>query len=298
MNQSMNTAELLKKVRRIEIKTRGLSSHLFSGGYQSAFKGKGMSFSEVRLYHPGDDIRAIDWNVTARAGEPFVKVFEEERENTVMLLVDVSGSAVFGSHTQFKAEYLTELCAVLAFSAIANNDKVGVMLFSDRVELYVPPKKGRQHILRIIREVLNVQPAGRKTEIAKALRYIHHGVKKRCVCFLLSDFLDENYEEALRVLARQHDCIGIHVWDPLERDLPDVGVLRVADAETGQQIWVDTTSLRLRRQYWHSFETHTSETRSMFRRSGADFLSVGTHEPYVNALLQFFINRSKTVAHG
>lgn len=294
----MDSAELLKKVRRIEIKARGLSSHLFSGGYQSAFKGKGMSFSEVRLYHPGDDIRAIDWNVTARAGEPFVKVFEEERENTVMLLVDISGSAVFGSHTQFKAEYLTELCAVLAFSAIANNDKVGVMLFSDRVELYIPPKKGRQHILRIIREVLNVQPAGRKTNIAQALRYIHHGVKKRCVCFVLSDFLDVQYEEALHVLARQHDCIGIHVWDPLERDLPDVGVLRVADAETGQQIWVDTTSPRLRRQYWHSFEMHTAETRALFRRAGADFMSVGTHEPYTNALLQFFANRSKTVTHG
>lgn len=293
-----SSSELLKKVRRIEIKTKGLSSHLFTGGYQSAFKGKGMSFSEVRVYSPGDDVRAIDWNVTARAGEPFIKVFEEERENTVMLLVDVSGSAVFGSHAQFKAEYLTELCAVLAFSAIANNDKVGVMLFSDRVELYIPPKKGRQHILRIIREVLSIKPVGRKTEMAKALQYIHNGVKKRCVCFVLSDFLATGYEESLRVLAKQHDLIGIHCWDPLERDLPDVGVLRVADAETGEQIWVDTTSLALRRQYWHSFEEHKAATQSLFRRAGADFLSVATHEPYVNALLQFFSKRTKTVSHG
>lgn len=294
----MDTTDLLKKVRRIEIKTKGLSSHLFTGGYQSAFKGKGMSFSDVRTYQPGDDVRAIDWNVTARTGEPFIKVFEEERENTVMLVVDVSGSAVFGSHAQFKAEYLTELCAVLAFSAIANNDKVGVMLFSDRIELYIPPKKGRQHILRIIREVLSIKPVGRKTDMEKALRYIHTGVKKRCVCFVLSDFLAEGYEEALRVLAKQHDCIGIHCWDPLERDLPDVGVLRVADAETGEQIWVDTTSFELRRQYWYSFEAHTAATQSLFRRAGADFLSVGTHQPYTNALLQFFSKRSKIVAHG
>lgn len=294
----MDTTELLKKVRRIEIKTKGLSSHLFTGGYQSAFKGKGMSFSDVRQYQPGDDVRAIDWNVTARSGEPFIKVFEEERENTVMLVVDVSGSAVFGSHTQFKAEYLTELCAVLAFSAIANNDKVGVLLFSDRIELYIPPKKGRQHILRIIREVLSIKPVGRKTDMEKALRYIHNGLKKRCVCFILSDFLAENYADELRVLARQHDCIGIHCWDKLERDLPDVGVLRVADAETGEQIWVDTTDYRLRWQYGHSFESHTAATQNLFHRAGADFLSVGTHQPYTHALLQFFSKRSKMVAHG
>jgi len=294
----MDTADLLKKVRRIEIKTRGLSSHLFTGGYHSAFKGSGMSFSDVRLYYPGDDVRAIDWNVTARTGEPHIKVFEEERENTVMLLVDVSGSAVFGSHTQFKAEYLTELCAVLAFSAIANNDKVGVMLFSDRIELFIPPKKGRQHILRIIREILYTQPVGRGTDLGAALRYIHNGIKKRCVCFVLSDFLADQYEEALRVLARRHDCIGIHCWDPLERDLPDVGVLRVADAETGQQIWVDTTSNRLRRQYGQSFEAHTAATANLFRRAGADFLSLSTTQSYVNALLQFFTRRSKVVTHG
>ncbi|MCA0238362.1 MAG: DUF58 domain-containing protein [Bacteroidetes bacterium] len=294
----MDSAELLKKVRKIEIKTRGLSSHLFTGGYHSAFKGRGMSFSDVRAYHPGDDVRAIDWNVTARTGDAYIKVFEEERENTVMLLVDISGSAVFGSHTQFKEEYLTELCGVLAFSAIANNDKVGVMLFSDHTELFIPPQKGKQHILRIIREILTAKPTGRGTDIAGALQFVHNALKKRCVCFVLSDFLDDKYERALGILARQHDCIGIHCWDALERDLPDVGILRVADAETGQQIWVDTTSIRLRRQYAHTFETHLEATRSLFRRVGADFLSLRTDQPYVQALLQFFNRRSRTVAHG
>lgn len=295
---NMDTSELLKKVRKIEIKARGLSSHLFTGGYHSAFKGRGMSFSEVRQYQPGDDVRAIDWNVTARTGEAFIKVFEEERENIVMLLVDISGSAVFGSHTQFKEEYLTELCAVLAFSAIANNDKVGVMLFSDHIELFIPPQKGKQHILRIIREILNARPTGRGTDIAGAMQFIHHALRKRSVCFVLSDFLDDRYEKALRVLARQHDCIGIHVWDALERDLPDIGVLRVADAETGQQIWVDTTSIRLRRQYSQSFDVHLNATQNTFRRAGADFLSLGTDQPYVQALLKFFSRRSQVVAHG
>lgn len=294
----MDTSDLLKKVRKIEIKARGLSSHLFTGGYHSAFKGRGMSFSEVRQYYPGDDVRAIDWNVTARTGEAYVKVFEEERENIVMLLVDISGSAVFGSHTQFKEEYLTELCAVLAFSAIANNDKVGVMLFSDHIELFIPPQKGKQHILRIIREILSARPTGRGTDIAGALQFIHNALRKRSVCFILSDYLDERYEKALRVLARQHDCIGIHVWDALERNLPDVGVLRVADAETGKQIWVDTTSFRLQRQYTQTFDTHLAATQNLFRRAGADFLSLATDQPYVQALLQFFSRRSKVVAHG
>ncbi|MBV6439479.1 MAG: DUF58 domain-containing protein [Haliscomenobacteraceae bacterium CHB4] len=294
----MHTSDLLKKVRKIEIKARGLSSHLFTGGYHSAFKGRGMSFSEVRQYQPGDDVRAIDWNVTARTGEAFIKVFEEERENIVMLLVDISGSAVFGSHTQFKEEYLTELCAVLAFSAIANNDKVGVMLFSDHIELFIPPQKGKQHILRIIREILSARPTGRGTDIAGALQFIHNALRKRSVCFVLSDFLDEKYEKALRILARQHDCIGIHVWDALERSLPDVGVLRVADAETGDQIWVDTTSFRLRLQYAQTFDAHLAVTQNIFRRAGADFLSLATDQPYIQALLQFFSRRSKVVAHG
>ncbi len=294
----MSTVELLKKVRKIEIKTRGLSSHLFTGGYHSAFKGRGMSFSDVRAYYPGDDVRAIDWNVTARTGEAYVKTFEEERENVMMLLVDISGSAVFGSHSQFKEEYLTELCAVLAFSAIANNDKVGVLLFSDRTELFVPPQKGRNHILRIIREILSTQPVGRGTNVAGALQFVHNALKKRSVCFVLSDFLDEKYESALRVLARQHDCIGIHVWDTLERDLPDVGVLRVADAESDAQTWVDTTSTAVRRRYAQTFEAHLAATQGLFRQAGADFLSLNTEQPYVRALLQFFSRRSKTVTHG
>lgn len=294
----MSATELLKKVRKIEIKTRGLSSHLFTGGYHSAFKGRGMSFSDVRAYHPGDDVRAIDWNVTARTGDAYVKTFEEERENVMMLLVDISGSAVFGSHTQFKEEYLTELCAVLAFSAIANNDKVGVLLFSDRTELFVPPQKGRNHILRIIREILSTRPTGRGTDVAGALQFVHNALKKRSVCFVLSDFLDEKYESALRVLARQHDCIGLHVWDTLERDLPDVGVLRVSDAESGVQTWVDTTSPSVRRRYAQTFEAHMTATEGVFRRAGADFLSLNTEQPYVRALLQFFSRRSKIVAHG
>ena len=294
----MEASELLKKVRKIEIKARGLSSHLFTGGYHSAFRGRGMSFSEVRTYQPGDDVRSIDWNVTARTGEAFVKVFEEERENTVMLLVDVSGSAVFGSHTQFKEEYLSELCAVLAFSAIANNDKVGVMLFSDRIELFIPPKKGKQHILRIVREILSAKPKGRGTDLAGALQFVHNVLKKRSVVFLLSDFLAPKYEDALRILSRRHDCIGIHVWDRLERFLPDVGVLRVADAETGEQTWVDTTSFRLRRQYAETFDAHLAATRDLFNRAIANFLSLSTDQPYVQALMQFFAQRSKTVAHG
>lgn len=266
---------------------------MFTGGYHSAFKGRGMSFSEVRQYQVGDDVRAIDWNVTARAGEPYIKVFEEERENTVMLLVDVSGSAIFGSHAQFKEEFLTEICAVLAFSAIANNDKVGVMLFSDRTELFIPPKKGKQHILRIIREVLNASPAGRGTDLAGSLQFIQNILKKRSVCFVLSDFLADSYDAPLRILARRHDCIGIHCWDVLERDLPDVGILRVADAETDQQVWVDTTSVKLRRQYRQRFDDHLAQTTALFRRAGADLLSLRTDEPYVQALLKFFAERAK-----
>jgi uncharacterized protein (DUF58 family) len=294
----METIDLLKKVRKIEIKTKGLSSHLFTGGYHSAFKGKGMSFSDVRAYHPGDDVRAIDWNVTARTGDAYVKTFEEERENTVMLLVDISGSAFFGSHTQFKEEYLTELCAVLAFSAIANNDKVGVMLFTDQTELFIPPQKGKQHILRIIREILTIKPKSRGTDITAALQHLHYFLKKRSVCFLLSDFLDKKYETSLRVLSKRHDLVGIHCWDSLERELPDVGVLRVADAESGKQIWVDTTSNRTRQQYTAAFDAQFAETQGIFSRAGADFMSLNTAQPFVQALLQFFTKRSRVVSHG
>lgn len=294
---TMDTAELLKKVRKVEIKTRGLSQHLFTGGYHSAFKGRGMSFSEVRQYQFGDDVRSIDWNVTARTGEPHIKIFEEERELTVMLLVDVSESSFFGAIGPSKQEVLTEICAVLAFSAIENNDKVGILLFSDRTELFIPPKKGRQHILRMIRELLNVQPNGHGTDLAAALQFTRNVLKQRSVCFVLSDFIAQEYEAPLRVLAKRHDCIGIHCWDARERDLPDVGLLRLRDAETGQETWVDTTDPDLRRRYHERFEQQRAGTQSMFRRAGADFLSVETVESYTQALLRFFEMRGKMAAH-
>lgn len=289
----MDTAELLKKVRKIEIKTRRLSRHLFTGGYHSAFKGRGMSFSEVRMYAFGDDVRAIDWNVTARTGEPHIKIFEEERELTVMLLVDVSASAFFGTAEQFKQEILTEICAVLAFSAISNNDKVGVILFSDRIELFIPPKKGRQHILRIIRELLNTQPVGRKTDLSLAFQYLRNVLKKRSVCFVLSDFIADDYDRSLRVMARRHDCIGIQCWDARERELPNVGLLLLRDAETGAETWVDTHNLRFREAYTRRFDERRRRTESAFRRAGADFMSVPTTQSYVQALLRFFEQRAR-----
>lgn len=258
-----------------------------------------MSFSEVRLYIPGDDVRSIDWNVTARTGETYVKVMEEERENTLMLLVDVSASAVFGSHTQFKEAYLSELCAVLAFSAISNNDKVGVILFSDQIERFIPPKKGKQHILRIIREILSTKPKGKGTNISVALRFVNNVIKKRCVCFVLSDFLDSGYEDALKILAKRHDLIGIHCWDALERHLPDVGVLRVTDAESNQQYWVDTSSSATRKKYLATFDEHLKGVKDIFRKAGSDLLSLGTHEPYVPVLLRFFQQRVQSrIQHG
>lgn len=289
----MDTAELLKKVRKIEIKTRGLSQHLFTGGYHSAFKGRGMSFSEVRAYQYGDDVRTIDWNVTARTGEPFVKVFEEERELTVMLLVDVSGSSFFGSGSQFKNEILAEVCAVLAFSAISNNDKVGLLLFSDRTELFIQPKKGRQHILRIIRELVNAEPTGRGTDLSAALLHLNNMLKKRSVCFLLSDFLAKDYDTPLRVVARRHDLVGIHFFDKLEKELPPVGLLHFADAETGERRWVDTSDSNFRKNYRQKFEANLQQAKSAFLRSGADFLSLSTSEAYVKVLLNFFSRRGK-----
>lgn len=294
----MDTTELLKKVRKIEIKTRGLSRHLFTGGYHSAFKGRGMSFSEVRVYQPGDDVRAIDWNVTARTGEPHIKIFEEERELAVMLLVDVSASAFWGSVEQSKKEVMTEICAVLAFSAISNNDKVGLLLFTDQVELFIPPQKGRQHTLRIIRELLNLQPKGRSTDLAAALQYARNVLRKRSVCFILSDFLTANFEAALRILARRHDCIGLHSWDPRERTLPDVGLLRAADMESGALGWIDTADPEYRKNYTRRFDQNTQLNREVFGRAGADFLSISTKDSYTQALLRFFEQRAHTIAHG
>ena len=287
----METTELLKRVRRIEIKTKGLSKQIFSGEYHSAFKGRGMSFSEVRNYQYGDDVRNIDWNVTARSGEPYVKVFEEERELTVMLLVDISKSSFFGTVKQPKNELITEICAVLAFSAVNNNDKVGLLLFSDRVEKFLPPKKGRGHILRIIRELLDTRPQGSGTDIGMALDYFTNMVKKRSICFLVSDYLADGYERSLRLAARRHDLVGLHLYDPRERELPPVGLLRARDAESGAVHWIDTDSKRVRDRYADWYRQNMEYFRTAFKQSGADTLSVETTEDYVKSLLRFFKGR-------
>ncbi|MBC6996377.1 DUF58 domain-containing protein [Neolewinella lacunae] len=287
----METTELLKRVRRIEIKTKGLSRQIFAGEYHSAFKGRGMSFSEVRGYQYGDDVRSIDWNVTARTNEPFVKVFEEERELTVMLLVDISKSSFFGTTNQLKNELITEICAVLAFSATNNNDKVGLLLFSDRIEKFLPPKKGRGHILRIIRELLDTRPQGEGTDLGLALTYFTNMVKKRSICFLLSDFLAEDYEKPLRLAARRHDLIGMHLYDPRERELPDVGLIHARDAETGAMEWIDTSSRRVRQRYTAWYEKHLAYYLNAFQKAGADTLSMETTEDYTKGLLRFFKGR-------
>jgi len=289
----VETAELLKKVRKIEIKTKGLSRHIFSGEYHSAFKGRGMSFSEVRSYQYGDDVRNIDWNVTARTGEPHIKVFEEERELTVILLIDVSRSAFFGTGEQMKNDMITELCAVLSFSAINNNDKVGVLFFSDQVEKFIPPKKGKQHILRIIRELLDFQPVSKHTNIGMALEYFNNVVKKRCICFMLSDFIADGYDTALRIAARRHDVIGMHIFDPKEQELPDVGLIRVVDAETGQLKYLDTSSEKVRNAQKNWFDKNRSYFKNAFAKSGADLISLPTDIPYTSQLLNFFKKRSK-----
>lgn len=286
------TVELLKKVRKIEIKTKGISKHIFSGEYHSAFKGRGMSFSEVRGYQYGDDVRNIDWNVTARTGDPYIKVFEEERELTVMLLIDMSRSAFFGTKNQFKNEILTEICAILAFSAINNNDKVGVIFFSDKIEKYIPPKKGRSHILRIIRELINFKPEGQGTDIGKTLEFFNNVIKKRSICFLLSDFMTKDYESALRIAARKHDIIGIQLTDPRELDLPNVGLLRVEDAETGSIKWLDTTSSSVREEYLKQYKDFRNYSRDAFVKTSADFVTINSEDDYVNELLKFFKRRS------
>ena len=289
----METSELLKKVRKIEIKTKGLSKHIFSGEYHSAFKGRGMSFSEVRDYQYGDDVRNIDWNVTARTGDPHVKVFEEERELTVIILVDVSQSSLFGTVNQLKSGIIVEICALLAFSAINNNDKVGVIFFSSKIEKFIPPKKGKQHILRIIRELLNFEPEQQGTDIGVALEYFNNVIKKRSICFLLSDFISKTYENPLRVAARKHDIIGVHITDRREQELPKVGLIRATDAETGQTRWLDTSSRKVREDYQNWYKRHFNQFKSFFLKSGADSVSIQKDESYVNALLKFFQKRSR-----
>ena len=290
---SMETSDLLKRVRQIEIKTRGLSNNIFAGQYHSAFKGKGMSFSEVREYQYGDDVRDIDWNVTARYNKPFVKVFEEERELTVMLLIDVSNSLDFGTVKQLKKDMVTEIAATLAFSAIQNNDKIGVIFFSDRIEKFIPPKKGRKHILYIIRELLDFKPESKRTDIKTAVKYLTNVIKKRCTTFMISDFIDENdFRNALTIANRKHDIVAIQVYDRRMAELPDVGLMKVRDAETGHEQWIDTSSRALRRahnDWWIQRQGVLNET---FTKSNVDSVSIRTDQDYVKSLLNLFAKRN------
>lgn len=288
----MNTQELLKKVRRIEIKTRRLSNHLFSGEYHSNFKGRGMAFSEVRKYEYGDDIRAIDWNVTARLNEPYIKVFEEERELTLMLIVDISGSGSFGSRVQMKREMITEICATLSFSAIQNNDKVGLILFSDQVELFIPPKKGKTHTLRIIRELIEFEPKSSKTNISEALRYFSGVQKKRAIAFVLSDFMDDNYRDALKIMARKHDVTGIRIFDLVEEDLPNLGFLPMKDLESQKIHWINTSSKKLRTELKMKFQKNFRYFQNAFLKSGAGQISIRIDESYPTKLLGYFKQKS------
>jgi uncharacterized protein (DUF58 family) len=289
----MDTAELLQKVRKIEIKTRSISKHLFSGEYHSTFKGRGMSFSEVRPYQYGDDVRNIDWNVTARNNEPFIKIFEEERELTLMLMVDISPSAFFGTYQQQKREWATEICAVLAFSAISNNDKVGLILFSDQIELFIPPKKGKQHILRILRELINIQPRGKKTDLNLSLQFFNNVIKKRSIAFILSDYWSNEYEQPLRIVGNKHDLIGIHLYDPAEADLPDIGFIQSLDAESGKIKWIDTSNKKLQQEYHDRFDQHMKETKDLFIKSASDLIQLRTDQSYIEALMAFFKKRAK-----
>ncbi|WP_088339849.1 DUF58 domain-containing protein [Robiginitalea sediminis] len=288
----MDTKALLKKVRKIEIKTRRLSDHIFGGEYHSTFKGRGMTFSEVRQYQYGDDVRAIDWNVTARYNEPFVKVFEEERELTMMLLVDVSGSEFFGTVEQFKREVLTEISATLAFSALQNNDKVGLILFSDEVELFIPPKKGKSHVLRIIRELLEFEPKSHKTDLSEALKYLSNVMKKKAIVFVLSDFMAADYEHTLRITGKKHDLTGIRVYDPVEAEIPNLGLVRMQDAETGQMRMVNTQSRALRQRYADHYRERIRYYHETFKRAGCGSLDCRVDESYVKKLLGFFKQRA------
>jgi len=288
----VETSELLKKVRKIEIKTRGLSNQIFSGEYHSAFKGRGMAFSEVREYTPGDDVRSIDWNVTARFSSPFVKVFEEERELSVVIVVDASASGLFGTRSQFKQELITELCAVVAFSASQNNDKIGVIFFSDKIEKFIPPKKGKSHILRIIRELIEFKPENKTTNIEVALKYLNNVIKKRSVVFLISDFLaDNNYKDALKIANKKHDVVALRIIDKTEQELPKIGLLKLKDNETGKTLWVDTSEATFRRQFTVNQLKFEEDLRDTFTKSGVDAAKLYTHESYVTPLINLFKKR-------
>ncbi len=293
----MEAAELLKRVRKIEIKSRKLTKNIFAGEYHSAFKGKGMAFAEVREYQYGDDIRNIDWNVTARFNHPYIKIFEEERELTVMLLVDVSGSRFFGTHKQLKMELIAEVAAVVAFSAIQNNDKIGMIMFSDKIEIFIPPKKGRQHTLRIVRELLEYSPENQKTNISESLRYLTNAIKKKCIAFVISDFFDLatnskfNFEDALKIANRKHDVVALQITDKRESSLPPVGLLKLRDAESENEIWVDTSDRKLREGYaswWMQFQ---DRLKSLLSKCGVDHALLNTGEDYVKPLMQMFEHR-------
>ncbi len=289
----MEHTELLKKVRKIEIKTRGLSRNIFAGEYHSAFKGRGMAFSEVREYQFGDDVRTIDWNVTARYNKPYIKIFEEERELTVMLLIDVSGSRDFGSSDVFKKNVITEISAILSFSAIQNNDKIGVIFFSDKIEKFIPPKKGKSHILRIIRELIDFEPENKGTNITEALRYMTNVIKKRCTCFIISDFIqnEPEFEKAMTITNNKHDLVALRIFDERETKLPPIGMIKLKDAETGQYIWVDSSSKKVRDTYESWWKEISQRLDYSFKKSGVDYANIDTNEDYVKSLMTLFKKR-------
>lgn len=289
----MEANELIKKVRKIEIKTRGLSSNIFAGQYHSAFKGRGMAFSEVREYQYGDDVRDIDWNVTARFNKPYVKVFEEERELTVMLLVDMSSSLDFGTSGMYKKDMVAEIAATLAFAAIQNNDKIGAIFFTDRIEKFIPPQKGRKHILYIIRELLGFEPESRNTDLTVPLQYLTNAIKKRCTTFLLSDFIDErDFKSALTIANRKHDVVAIQVYDKRVEELPDVGLMKMVDAETGKDMYIDTSSRKVRALHHKWWIEHQQLLHDVFSKSGVDSISVRTDQDYVKSLMNLFAKRN------
>ncbi|MEQ3655594.1 MAG: DUF58 domain-containing protein [Dokdonia sp.] len=287
----MDTKELLKKVRKIEIKTRRLSDHIFGGEYHSTFKGRGMTFSEVRQYQFGDDVRNIDWNVTARYNEPFVKVFEEERELTMMLVADVSGSEFFGTDRQFKNEIVTEIAATLAFSAMQNNDKIGLILFTDEIELFIPPKKGKSHVLRIIRELLEFQPKSKKTDLSEAIKFLSNVMKKKAIVFVLSDFMTDDYDQTMKIAANKHDITGIRIFDSREEEIPSLGMIQVEDEESGELLLVNTSSKKVRRNYHAYYQGRVNYFHETFKRSGAGVIDVRTDQSYVKKLLGYFKRR-------
>jgi len=289
----MSASALLKKVRKIEIKTKGLSNHIFAGEYHTAFKGSGMTFSEVREYQSGDDIRSIDWNVTARYNAPFVKVFEEEREMTIILLIDVSGSFNFGTQSQLKREVATEIAALLSFSSINNNDKIGVIFFSDKIEKFIPPKKGKSHILRIIRELITFTSESKSTNIEVGLKYFNNIIKKRAVCFILSDFMDREFEKSLRIARKKHDIIALRIHDEREEQLVDVGLIQMENAETGNMQWIDTSNKSIRKEFRKNYLTFENKLKQTLQSSGVDHIDIKTGRDYVKPLINFFKNRQK-----